>query len=174
MYAPGPHELQSDGVTAESFEALAEIAIASLGNQKGLGMVCGPISTGGTGNQVHNFEVFNATLRGLERRGVKLFNQVPYEYGLRKLAYAWEAAGNTGYCTPILTVFYARVFESGAISQGWFIPKWRTSFGARWERQKLKDQNCANYDMARADIREFLGQEYKPEHVDLVMGLLAR
>ncbi len=152
---------------------MADKAIANINGARDLGMVCGPITTGGTGNQTHNFEVFNATLRGLERRGKKLFNQVPYEFGLRRLAYKWEDEGNNGYCMPILTVFYARVFESGAVSEGYFIPGWRSSFGARWEREKLANENCAIHDLTHADIREFLQAEYPSEHVGLIMGLLA-
>lgn len=173
MYATGPRELQTDGIEADTFEALAEVAIKNLCGRKGLSIVCGPITTGGTGNQTHNFEVFNATIRGLERRGKQLFNQVPYEFGLRRLAYKWEAEGNSGYCMPILTVFYSRVFESGAVTEGWFIPGWKSSFGARWEHDKLADGRCAIHHLTHADIREFLQAEYPPEHVGLIMGLLA-
>lgn len=173
VYADGPRELQTDGITADSFEALADIAVASLAGKKGLSIACGPISTGGTGNQLRNFEVFNATIRGLERRGVSLFNQVTYEYGMRHLAHAWEAEGNIGYCMPILTVFYARLFESGAIVEGWFIPGWQSSLGARWEREKLTREQCVIHDLSREDILEFLRPEHPPAHVELVMSLLA-
>lgn len=173
MYADGPRELQSSGMAADTFEALADIAVRSLHGSHGLSMVCGPISTGGTGNQMHNFEVFNATVRGLERRGKKVFNQVPYEYGLRKLAYQWESDGNTGYCMPILTIFYARIFESGAISEGWFIPGWQSSFGARWEREKLAREKCRIHDLSRDDISEFLIPEYPDDHVQRLVSLLA-
>ena len=172
MYADGPRELQTGGIQADTFEALAEIAAKNL-NGRGLSMVCGPITTGGTGNQTYNFEVFNATIRGLLRRGKQLFNQVPYEFGLRRLAYKWEAEDNSGYCMPILTVFYARVFESGAVTEGWFIPGWESSFGARWERDKLVSERCTIHDLNHADIREFLQTEYSPTHVELLMGLLS-
>lgn len=173
MYANVSGELQTDGVEAESFEALADIAVANLKGQSNLVMVCGPITTGGTGNQTYNFQVFNATLRGLEHRGKKLFNQVPYEFGLRRLMFKWDAAGNDGYCMPILEVFYARVFESGAISEGWFIPGWRSSFGARWEREKLTSVRCAVHNLTHADIREFLALAHPPDHVAVVMNLLS-
>jgi hypothetical protein len=173
MYATGPRELQTEGIDADTFEALAEKAVTNLRGMQNLGMVCGPITTGGTGNQIHNFEVFNATVRGLERRGKKLFNQVPYEFGLRRLAYKWEAEGNTGYCMPILTVFYARVFESKVVTEGWFIPGWHSSFGARWEREKLSNEGCMVHDLTHADIRSFLQSEYPPDHAAVVMNLLA-
>lgn len=173
MYATGPHELQSNGIEADTFEALADIAVKNLGGQ-GLSMVCGPITTGGTGNQTYNLQVFNATVCGLERRGKRLFNQVPYEFGLRRLMHGWEAQGNSGYCMPILTVFYARLFESGAITEGWFIPGWQSSFGARWERDKLTNKNCVIHDLTRSDIREFLQVDYSPEHASLIMRLLTQ
>lgn len=172
MYAPGPHELQTHGVTAESFEALADIALASLSGKHDLSIVCGPISTGGTNNQTYNFQIFNATIRGLEGRGVNLFNQVPYEYGLRKLAHQWDALGNTGYCLPILTTFYARVFASGKITQGWFIPGWRSSFGARWEREKLSSHGCVIHDFTRHELKAFLEIEYPADHVDQIVRLI--
>lgn len=174
MYASGPRELQTHGIEADTFEALAEIAVKNLNNGRGLSVVCGPITTGGTGNQTYNFDLFGAAVRGLERRGKQLFNQAPYEFGLRRLAHKWKAEDNSGYCMPILTIFYARVFESGAITEGWFIPGWKSSFGARWEREKLAKEGCTIHDFTHADICEFLQAEYPPEYTGLIMGLLAK
>jgi hypothetical protein len=174
MYATGPRELQTTGMDADSFEDLAELAIANIGNQYDLAMVCGPISTGGTGHQVLNFEVFNACVRGLEARGKRLFNQIPYEYGLRKLYHKWEEAGNSGYCMPILTTFYARIFESGRITEGWFIPCWQSSFGSRWERDKLLHCSRNIYDITPSEVKEFLEASHDAEHVDMIMSLLAK
>jgi hypothetical protein len=173
MYAPGPRELQTHGIEADSFEALAEIAAVKLRGQGPSGVVCGPITTGGTNNQIHNFEIFNATIRGLERVGENIFNQVPYEFGLRRLAHTWESQGNSGYCMPILTVFYARLFETGSITRGWFIPGWRSSFGARWEREKLFAHKATVVDLTREEIRRFMEQEYTSEHVGKVMAMLS-
>jgi len=172
MYAAGPRELHDHGIEADTFEALAEIAIQNAG--RGLGMVCGPITTGGTGHQILNLEIFNATVHGLQSREKRLFNQIPFEFGLRRLTRKWEAEGNTGYCMPILEVFYARVFERGVVTEGWFIPGWDSSFGARWERDKLVALSCAIHDLTHADIRGFLLAEHSPEHVDSVMGLLTK
>ncbi len=173
MYTTGP-ALQTEGVSADSFEELAHTALTNLRGEKDLSIVCGPITTGGTGNQMYNFEVFNAAVRGLERRGRRLFNQIPYEYGLRKLAHEWEKTGNTGYCMPILTIFYARIFESGAIAEGWFIPGWKSSFGACFEREKLMKEKCVIHDLTRADIQEFLNTEYPSKHIGTIMALLPR
>jgi hypothetical protein len=172
-YVPGPRELQKHGIEATSFEALAEIALKNLGDQGPSGIVCGPISTGGTNNQIHNFEVFNATIRGLKRRGESIFSQVAYEFGLRRLAYEWEAQGNTGYCMPILTVFYAHLFESGLITRGWFIPGWRSSLGACFEREKFALLEVIITDLTREEIGLFMREEYQLDHAEKVLSLLA-
>lgn len=172
MYSVGP-QLQTNGITAESFEALAEIAISELTRVGvSVGIVCGPITTKGTGDQAYNFQVFNAVIRGLQREGQVLFDQTPYEYGLRELAHAWEAAGNVGYCTPILEIFYKRVFETGLVERSWFIPGWRSSIGAAWERQKLTARGTTIRDLLPRDIRDFLEYEYSCEYVERIMSLL--
>lgn len=69
-YVPGPPELQSSGIEADSFEKLANIAVAqAMEMKKKLAIVCGPLSTGGTGHQMMNFHVFNATIAGLKAQG---------------------------------------------------------------------------------------------------------
>jgi hypothetical protein len=174
MYAQGPLELQTDGIGASTMEELAEIVASNLAGKRNLAMVCGAITTGGTGNQVHNFEIFNAVIRGLERRGRQMFNQIPYEFGLRKLAHKWEEEGNKGYCMPILTVFYDRVFKSGAISEGFFIPGWYTSTGASWERSMLTETEIEIRDFTRLEIKTLLMAEYPLKHVKALMRLLPR
>ncbi len=162
-----------EGVVASSFEALAEIAAEGLGGATGHVMVCGPITTGGTGNQTHNFLIMNAVVRGLKRRGRKIFDQLPYERGLRRLIFEWENAGHTGYCWPILDVFYTRVFGTGSISEGWFIPGWKSSVGATWEREQLEARGCIIHDLTFAEIREFLVDECAPELIETIMSELA-
>lgn len=178
VYAEGPPELHSSGVTAESFSALADIALADLGNQGPSGMVCGPISTGGTGHQVLNLEIFNATIKGLKDEGKKIFTQIPYEFGLRRLTCEWQSKGHSGYPTPILNEFYARLFASGLIIEGCFIPGWNLppgpSIGATWERLKLTTHRAIITDLSREDIERFLLKEHTPEHVAKIMSLLPR
>lgn len=171
VYELGP-DLHSDGITAESFEALAEIMVANLRAQGPSGIVCGPITTGGTGHQVLNLEIFNATISGLQRQGEKIFTQIPYEFGLRRLARAWEEEGHSGYCMPILNVCYARLFESGLIVRGWFIPGRWSSFGAHWEHTKLSSLRVPVTDLSREQICDFLSFEHSIQHVAEVMKLL--
>lgn len=172
MYADNHQPLQTEGVDANTFEELADKALELVGETRGLAMVCGPITTGGTDNQVYNFQIMSAVVAGLERQGKQLFNQMPYELGLRKLLYNWETEGNTGYCMPILTVFYARLFKEGVITEGYFIPGWRSSIGASWEHEQLLKLGHTVHDLTSAEIREFFATEHPAEHVDLVMGLM--
>lgn len=174
VYAIGPHELQTHGVEAPTFKELAGKALTDLSGLRNLGIVCGPITTGGTGHQILNFEIFNATIHGLVNlRGQKLFDQTPYEFGLRRLAMKWEEAGGTGYCMPIMDEFYYPLFESNAIVRGFFIPGWQSSIGAKCERKKFLALGHEIRDLTHADIREFMLEKHPVEHVDHVMSLLA-
>ena len=150
QYAVGPAWLQEDRFNADSFAALAEIGLAELKKLgSGLGIVCGPISTGGLGDAEKNFEVFNAAIWSLQRKGHKLFVQIPYEGSLGRLRQRWEADNpeNTGYCMPILTEFYGPLFKSGLIDFSWFIPGWQSSFGATWERNELQELGVGIVDL---------------------------
>jgi hypothetical protein len=173
MYASGSHELQSQGYEASSFGDLAQMAIATLEGRDDLSMVCGPISTGGTGNLIYNFTVFNIAVRALEDRGYDLFDQIPYEYGLRKLLNKWEIEGNTGYCMPILEEFYAPIFETGKITRGFFLPTWYTSSGTKWEHRKFVRADRARYYFRRSDIERLLRAKLTPEHADTIMACYA-
>ncbi len=165
---------EEDRPMIETFEALADIAIAELNGGQKLSMVCGPISTGGTGNKVHNFEILNAVRDGLKRRGKTFFNQTPYEPNLHHLAIKWEGEGNTGYCKPILTTFYARIFAAGAVGEAWFIPGWESSHGTCWERDELGKHGCVLHDVTYDELREFLLESHPVEHVELLMGMLKK
>ena len=140
QYAVGPAWIQEEGIVADSFEELSEIGVAKLheiGTE--VGIVCGPLSTGGLGNALDNFNVFKATIEELGRQGHTIFNQMPFESSLGRLRQRWEAEqeGVVGYCMPILTHFYAPLFGTGRITKSFFIPRWESSFGARWEHEKM-------------------------------------
>lgn len=174
LHEVGP-ALQENGIDAGSFEELAEIAAKSLNGKRNLHIVCGPLTSGGTGLQELNFEIFNAAIRALERRGYQVFDQVPYEFGLRRLAQKWEEEGNVGYCWPILHVFYARIFETGAFGHGWFIPGRRGSTGAEYEFGKLAAARCNLREFSRAEIRTFLLESQCSEtRADRIMCLVPR
>ena len=170
VFAQEPDVLPLHGVTAPSFKELADIAIKDLRAYGPSSIVCGPITTGGTGYQVLNLEIFNAVIHGLRQQGEYVFTQIPYEFGLRRLVRAWEEQGNSGYCMPILEVFYARLFESGLIEKGWFIPGWQSSFGTRYERNKLTEEGASIIDLSRDEIFGFMRQKYPLAHVERVLA----
>lgn len=174
MYAKkGPGELQHTGTEADSFEELADKALADIEDLSDLGTVCGPITTGGTDNQELNFQVLSATVNGLKRRGIALFDLRPYEFGIGRLRMKWEAAGGIGYCLAILEVFYRKVFESGKIRRAFFIPGWWSSLGACWERKMMKLLGNEVIDLTHAQIREFLNEDgHSPAHVEHIMSLI--
>lgn len=174
MYEPNLLELEKQVLEAASFEALAEIAKKNLcdqvlDQQVPCTIVCGPMTSGGTGNQIHNFEIFNAAIRELQERGENIFNQLPYEHGLHRLVRVWKAEGNIGYCMPILETFYATLFESGHINHGKFLPGWESSVGASYERQKLGAHGIHISDITHEHVRDLLYAEHSPEHAEEIM-----
>ena len=148
--------LSLEGFEAESFETLAKLAIGELTLLGRAGIVCGPISTGGCGSAEDNFLVFNRTIISLQDEGFPIFSQIPYESGIGKLRQAWNDAGNSGYCMPILHEFYAPLFRTGLITCAWFIPGWESSFGARWEREECKKLGIKTCDLDPGWIKSLL------------------
>lgn len=173
IFAREPDVLPSCGVTAPSFRELADIAIKDLRAYGPSSIVCGPITTGGTGHQVLNLEIFNAVIHGLGEQGEHVFTQIPYEFGLRRLVREWEEQGNSGYCMPILEVFYARLFESGLIEKGWFIPGWQSSFGAQYERKKLAEEGAQIIDLSRDEIFRLMRQRHPFAHAERVLACMS-
>ncbi|MFH0831238.1 MAG: DUF4406 domain-containing protein [Parcubacteria group bacterium] len=101
-----------------------------------VGMICGPITTGGLGSIKANLQIFNETIDDLVSRGVNLFDQIPFEEHFARI----KAQGN-GYDTRLLNEFYLTLFESGQITRLHMIPGWQSSGGATWEHaqaQRLK------------------------------------
>lgn len=174
VYLPGVEgDLQESGIEAESFEALAAIACEQIRQRgKSLSIVCGPISTGGAGHQMWNLQIFNAVVAGLQRLGIDLFDQVPYEFGLRRLANAWHAEGHEGYCMPILDVFYREVFECGYINRAYFLPGWTSSTGAKWERRHFDAAGVPVFDVEFGVVEAFLKTGHEPAYVAQLMAAL--
>lgn len=69
------------------FEHLVPIAMKIITNLwPPLGMVCGPISaTGGTKSVERNMGIFSGHIQLLESRGLKIFNQLPFEKTLWRI-----------------------------------------------------------------------------------------
>lgn len=114
---------------AASFEHLASIGLRILRRMPPpVGQVCGPISTGGVGTIEGNVRIFREAIAELERNGLNIFNQMPFESKLIEIKDR-EPEGDIA----ILEKFYRPIFESGIVRKLYFIPGWETSFGATWE-----------------------------------------
>lgn len=124
----------SDMEKAKRFEDLVPIAmkvIVRIGPP--LEMVCGPISSGGTKSVQKNLEILKSHIELLEYRGIKIFNQWPFEETF------WRILKDKTYFkggSHLLDAFYLPIFKSGDITTLNFIPNWKSSFGARWEHEQ--------------------------------------
>ena len=120
---------------AVTFEELCQIALVILSRLgSGVGMVCGPISTGGTGSKEKNIEIFAKHIEMLRIQGCKIFSQLPFEkvmWRIMKTPYY-----NNGY--QLLDKFYLPIFESGLVETLYFIPGWKGSLGTTWEHEQAK------------------------------------
>ncbi|OGZ97459.1 MAG: hypothetical protein A3I44_06175 [Candidatus Sungbacteria bacterium RIFCSPLOWO2_02_FULL_51_17] len=124
-------------VEAKTFEELHRIAEDILPlHEQPLGMLCGPISTGGEGSIGANIAIFEKTIAQLLAEGRRLFNQVPFEEPMHRIM----GADDGYYRGPdqLLENFYLPIFESGVIKYFWFLPTWESSYGARWERRNAE------------------------------------
>ena len=95
--------------------------------------VCGPIGTGGLGNVEDNLKAFDETIRSLQARGLNVFDQMPFEWPMQVIKFKLDP---NIYPESILTDFYLPLFESGFISEFYFMSNWETSKGAKWEHEQ--------------------------------------
>ncbi len=98
----------------------------------GLGMVCGPISTGGLRSITANLERFALAISTLQSSGWHIFSQMPYETAPHHVRDSTVGPGV--YDMKLLEEFYLPLFESGFVKRKFFIPGWQSSTGAQWER----------------------------------------
>lgn len=137
-----------------TFEELGAIALRVLHRMPtSIGIVSGPISTGGTGDKQKNLKIFSATIQRLVSQGLILYDQMPFEDAMARI-------GKTAYFQgplQLLEKFYLPLFESGRITTMYFMPTWHTSHGAQWEHaqaerlgihkvylaEEIKNANCS-------------------------------
>lgn len=122
---------------SETFEELAEIAIEILGRMPGeVGIVCGPISSGGKGTVEANIAEFGNRIEELKSQGLEIFDQMPFELHMWRIK-------ETPYYDPtrnhLLEEFYGRLFASEKLTTFYFIPGWESSYGASWENNVARD-----------------------------------
>lgn len=135
---------------ARCFRDLAQLARSVLGRIPGdVGMVSGPISTGGVGTIDGNRRVFEAVIEILTTEGhLNIFSQMPFEDKMVELYRKWHKDHPCDkYCMPILHDFYEPIFSSGRVKILHFIDGWKSSFGARWEHD-----NCPRWGIRRRHL----------------------
>ena len=119
---------------SKDFDELADVGLRILKRMpQPAEMVSGPISSGGLGSIKANLKEFGKYIRCLKKSGINVFDQMPFEKEL------YESRDHAR--DDILNKFYLRLFKSGLIKKLNFMPKWKSSIGARWERKiarKLK------------------------------------
>ena len=135
---------------ANTYEELLVVALAVLAKMPPhISMVCGPITTGGLGCVKKNLLKFDEAILMLAWRGENVFTQMPYEVAMQRIkenkAYYKDGA-------QLLWSFYYPIFASGMITRLCFLPDWRTSGGAMWERERADElgiscvEFCDNYE----------------------------
>lgn len=97
--------------------------------------VCGPIGTGGLGNVEDNLRAFDETIRSLQDKGFNVFDQMPFEWPMQVIKFNLPKGV---YPDSIMTDFYIPIFESGYVSEFYFMPNWETSKGAKWEHNEAE------------------------------------
>jgi hypothetical protein len=120
---------------AKTFTELVDVGLIILNRMnQPIVQVCGPISTGGTGSAKENLKLFSVAINFLNKNGLNVFNQLPFERAFDRIMKGYKIIG---YDTPILEEFYKPIFKSGKIKRIYLLPRWEKSVGARWE------YNCA-------------------------------
>jgi hypothetical protein len=154
--------LKAECARTESLTELGLLAISELRKfPEGSEIVSGPISTGGRGSIETNLKVFSETIVLLQKNGRPIFNQMPYEdqiFLFRKRWWEGDPARTGKYYMPILEDFYLPIFEQRMLNKAWFIPGWESSFGARWERERLVEIGVEICDLDNKWVDELLAK----------------
>lgn len=99
--------------------------------------VCGPIAeTGGLHSIEANLNVFNNTIIQLQKTGLRIFDQMPFENKMQELK---AKMNREDFLRELNDDFYMPIFKSKIVSTFYFIPGWETSNGAKFEHEKAKE-----------------------------------
>ena len=118
----------------DSFAGMLPVAFRVLDRMpRPIAMVCGPMTTGGTGSVLKNMLRFNEAIMLLQAQGIQVFDQMPYENPMERIK---ATLVSKEYARGILDDFYLPVFERGYISKFYFLSGWESSIGATWEHEQ--------------------------------------
>lgn len=120
---------------AASYKELFTIAESILRRMpRPRGQMCGPISTGGTGSREKNIKRFDVALEHILKQDIEVFNQMPFEEHIHRIQE--NSDEKAVYATGILEDFYLPIFENNLVDTLYFLPDWKTSYGANWEHDQ--------------------------------------
>ncbi|MBI5732745.1 DUF4406 domain-containing protein [Candidatus Jorgensenbacteria bacterium] len=123
---------------AKTFSGLSIVAMRIIKRMpQPVAMVSGPLSTGGLGSFKENLIVFEEAVQKLSGQGLYVFNQLPFEEHMWRIAQAPAYRG----ADELLEEFYLPIFESGLVKSIYFIKGWETSYGASWEHRHAERLN---------------------------------
>lgn len=118
-----------------SVEELRDFALDILGKIEGeVGMVTGPIGSGGLGSREKNLERFREVVAQKYDEGQSLFDQMPLQDKIKEF---YDKSG--GDKMLILEGLYLPLFKTGKIKKFFFMPGWESSLGAQWEHDRAKE-----------------------------------
>ncbi len=118
-----------------SIEELRDFALNVLNAIEGeVGMVTGPIGSGGLGSREKNLERFKQVVDQKYEEGQVLFDQMPLQTKIKEF---FDKSG--GDKMLILDGLYLPLFKTGKIKKFFFMPGWESSMGAQWEHEKAKE-----------------------------------
>lgn len=96
--------------------------------------VCGPISTGGSGEHENKKKLISAIKYVQSVLKESVFNQLKYEELFNKAL----GPKTNKYDYPLLENFYGPLLQSGLIKKMYFIEDWENSIGSKWEYDLAK------------------------------------
>jgi hypothetical protein len=99
-----------------------------------IAMVCGPISTGGTGSRDKNLKIFDKAIERLSADGLLIFSQMPFEEDMERIYKSDPDLQGI----RLLEEFYLPIFKMKVIKLLCFLSGWEDSIGAQWEHTQAK------------------------------------
>ncbi|MBL4644490.1 MAG: hypothetical protein JKX80_01345 [Candidatus Pacebacteria bacterium] len=137
---------------ATDLRILAAIALeilSKISEQRSLPVVqvCGPIATGGFDTVEKNLMVFGIGIRILNAHGHNVFDQTIFQNDILRITQHNPDDGE--YKTEILDDFFTKIFRSGHITAGYFLPGWKSSTGSVWEYELLTSLGIPCHEMPK-------------------------
>ncbi len=125
----------------------AEHAIEKLkGMKQPVVRICGPLRSGGLGYE-KNLELFSKAKEALESRGFVVFDY--FEGDDEEYIKSMHFDTNT-----IMEEYHRPILESGYIQKAFFLPSWRESGGATWERNFIEEKTSIRVEELPAEWLE--------------------